>query len=257
MKAFILAAGLGTRLKPWTKTHPKALVPVAGVPMLERVIRRLTGQGFDDITINVHHFSNQILDFLESRDFGVKINISDETDELLDTGGGLLAASAFLDQDARPFLVHNVDILSDAPLADLMARHIASGRDISLVTSPRESSRKLLFDDSGRLCGWHNLKTGEYRPEGFVPGVYMTERAFSGIYIVNPAMFSALSRYAGKIGSRRFPVMDFLLDSIKKHDIGEIEQERLNLIDIGKPETLLQAQQLLNGNGAPLCGCGC
>ena len=257
MKAFILAAGLGTRLKPWTETHPKALVPVAGVPMLERVIMRLTEQGFNSITINVHHFSSQIIDFLQGKDFGAEITISDETGNLLDTGGGLLAASTFLGADSRPFLVHNVDILSDAPLADIMAGHVDSGRDVSLVTSPRESSRKLLFNESGNLCGWHNLKTGEYRPEDFIPCANLSERAFSGIYVVNPSMFSVLSGYADRIGSRKFPVMDFLLDSIKKYDIGEIELKRLNLIDIGKPETLLQAQQLLNENGALLYGCGC
>lgn len=164
MKAFVLAAGLGTRLKPWTEKHPKALVPVGGVPMLERVIGRLRQEGFDDITVNVHHFADQIRDFLDSKDFGVTVHISDESERLSDTGGGILKAGPILGRDKCPFIVHNVDILSDAPLAEIMAEHLRSGRDISLVTSPRESTRKLVFDDRESLHGWHNLSTGEYRP---------------------------------------------------------------------------------------------
>ncbi|MDE6382409.1 MAG: NTP transferase domain-containing protein, partial [Muribaculaceae bacterium] len=122
MKAFILAAGLGTRLRPWTLEHPKALVPVGGVPMLERVILRMRDQGFDDITVNVHHFADQIVDFLNARDFGVAVHISDERERLLDTGGAILHASRFLAADPAPFLVHNVDILSDAPHASLMEK---------------------------------------------------------------------------------------------------------------------------------------
>lgn len=261
MKAFILAAGLGTRLKPWTETHPKALVPVAGVPMLERVICRLKSQGFTDIVINVHHFADQIIDFVNGKDFGVNISISDESAELLDTGGGLLAAAPLLTADSEPVLVHNVDILSDALLAEIMRLHKAAKRDISLVTSLRESSRKLVFDGKHRLIGWHNLKTNQYRPEGFVAPFDSVEHAFSGIYAVNVSVFGMLEDYAKKIGSRKFPIMDFLLDSVNKHDIDEIEQDSLNLIDIGKSDTLLKAQELVgkisNGNGAPLCDCEC
>ena len=187
MKAFILAAGLGTRLRPWTLEHPKALVPVGGMPMLERVILRMRDQGFDDITVNVHHFAGQIVDFLNTRDFGVSIHVSDERERLLDTGGAILHASRFLAADPAPFLVHNVDILSDAPLASLMQKHIGSGRDISLVTSERKSSRRLLFDADGTLAGWHSLATDEYRPEGFCRHAEdgLAENAFSGIYVVS------------------------------------------------------------------------
>lgn len=246
MKAFVLAAGLGTRLKPWTEKHPKALVPVGGVPMLERVLLRLKAEGFTDITVNAHHFADQIKDFLGNHSYGLSINISDESDLLLDTGGGMLRASEFLGADDKPFLVHNVDILSDAPLADIMESHIKSGRDISLVTSPRDSSRRLLFNLEGSLAGWHNLHTGKYRPAGFTPQPNMTELAFSGIYVVNPAVFNSLADYSMRIGSAKFPIMDFLLDSVndeslKKPDIGNFGLEKLNIIDIGKPETLAQA----------------
>ena len=165
MRAFVLAAGLGTRLKPWTLEHPKALVPVGGVPMLRRVLERLRSEGFDEVTVNVHHFSEQIVDFLNHEELGVNVTVSDESDRLLDTGGGLLKAGI-----SAPMLIHNVDILSDAPLAEIMNRHLASGRDITLVTSDRESSRHLVFDAEGTLRGWHNVKTDEYKPAGFKAG---------------------------------------------------------------------------------------
>lgn len=244
MKAFILAAGLGTRLKPWTLTHPKALVPVGGIPMLERVICRLRDEGFDDITVNVHHFADQIITFLKENDFGVNITVSDETERLLDTGGALVAASESLAKDDAPFLVHNVDILSDAPLGELMRLHVGSDRDISLLTSPRESSRKLLFDADGSLAGWHNLATGEFRPEGFVPRGDMAMHAFSGIYMVTPSVIRDLRKYSESIGSSKFPIMDYLLANPYKNNIGEIELESLNLIDIGKPETLSRAERI-------------
>ena len=129
MKAMILCAGLGTRLRPWTLSHPKALVPVGGVPMLERVIDKLRSQGFDYIVVNVHHFPEQIVDFLRQRDLGVKIAVSDESDRLLDTGGAIMKAEELLRFSDGPVLVHNVDILSDADLRGLMQRHI----DLSLI----------------------------------------------------------------------------------------------------------------------------
>lgn len=249
MKAFILAAGLGTRLRPWTLEHPKALVPVGGMPMLERVILRMRDQGFDDITVNVHHFAGQIVDFLNTRDFGVSIHVSDERERLLDTGGAILHASRFLAADPAPFLVHNVDILSDAPLASLMQKHIGSGRDISLVTSERKSSRRLLFDADGTLAGWHNLATDEYRPEGFCRHAEdgLAENAFSGIYVVSANAVDSFREYADRIGSSSFPLMDYLKQRPQKADIGEIRLDSLNLIDIGKPETLGLAESLWSG----------
>lgn len=246
MKAFVLAAGLGTRLRPWTLEHPKALVPVGGVPMLERVLCRLRDEGFDDITVNVHHFAGQIRSFIDSRDWGINVGISDESDELLDTGGAILKAEPMLCHDDAPFLVHNVDILSDAPLRKLMDEHVASRRDISLVMSARDSSRRLLFDADGNLCGWHNVLTDEYRPAGLARGVEMVERAFSGIYVVGSDVMASLRKYSVDIGSVRFPVMDFFLSMVSTGgvNIGAIELDNLNLIDIGKPETLQRAESL-------------
>lgn len=244
MKAFILAAGMGTRLKPWTLSHPKALVPVGGVPMLERVINRLVDEGFDDITVNVHHFAGQIVDFLENHDFGININVSDESEQLLDTGGALVAAASFLCKDNEPFLVHNVDILSDAPLAHIMKCHKESDRDISLLTSSRNSSRKLIFDKDGILHAWHNLSTGEIKPSGYCPVDGHDEHAFSGIYVVNSHVVNNLAQYGASLKSCRFPIMDYFLDNPMRNRIGEIYQPDLNLIDIGKPDTLSQAEQL-------------
>lgn len=261
MKAFILAAGLGTRLRPWTLTHPKALVPVAGVPMLERVIRRLESEGFDDITINVHHFAGQIIDYLHELDLGVKVTVSDESGLLLDTGGGILHAGEILTRDSEPFLVHNVDILSDAPLAEMMKIHKMRGWDVTLLTSGRDSSRKLIFDDSGVLFGWRNLVTGEYKPSGFEPDGGMAEHAFSGIYVMSATVVDALREYSDRIGRPDFPIMDFFMqnsatawtsfdhavaDNVVK--IGENFLQKLNLIDIGKPQTLEEADRLLRAD---------
>ena len=154
MKAMIFAAGLGTRLKPLTDHMPKALVPVAGKPMLEHVIEKLKASGFNEIVINVHHFGNQIIDFLKEKDnFGIQIWISDETEELLDTGGGIKKAAHFFDE---PFLVHNADILSNVNLKDLYEFHQASKNDATLLVSPRKTVRYLLFNEENRLCGWVN-----------------------------------------------------------------------------------------------------
>ena len=155
----IFAAGLGTRLKPLTDHMPKALVPVAGKPMLEHVILKLIAAGFNEIVINVHHFANQIIEFLkEKENFGITIHISDETDCLLDTGGGIKKAASFF-TDGEPFLVHNVDILSNTDLKSLYDYHINSNNDATLLVSSRKTVRYLLFNAQQDLCGWINKDT--------------------------------------------------------------------------------------------------
>uniref|UniRef100_UPI003FEE6622 nucleotidyltransferase family protein n=1 Tax=Phocaeicola sp. TaxID=2773926 RepID=UPI003FEE6622 len=167
MKAMIFAAGLGTRLRPLTDNMPKALVPVAGKPMLERVILRLKEAGFNEITVNIHHFGEQIIDFLRAHDnFGTEIHISDERGMLLDTGGGIKKARPFLDGQ-EPFLVHNADILTDIDLAGLYRHHLESDAESTLLGSELKSSRYLLFDDDYHLHGWINKATGEVKPAGF------------------------------------------------------------------------------------------
>lgn len=253
MKAFVLAAGLGTRLRPWTLLHPKALVPVGGVPMIERVIRRLAAQGFDEITINVHHFASQIIEFLGENDLGARIRISDESDLLLDTGGGLLRAKEWLTADDGPILVHNVDILSNASLTQLRDIHQDSGNHISLLTSGRQSSRKLIFSADHALLGWHNQVTGEYRPVGFEPDPDMRVHAFSGIYMVEPHIFESLDRYASKIGRNDFPIMDYLLSMPDHIKTAEVFMPDVEIIDIGKPETLLKADSMFCDKGNTDC----
>lgn len=239
MKTMILCAGLGTRLKPWTEHHPKALVPIGGVPMLRRVMEKLYSQGFDEVTINVHHFADQIISFIKEENLPpVSINVSDETEELLDTGGGLLKAEPFLAKDASPFLVHNVDILSDADLKGLYDDHVKSCRDVTLLVSDRQSDRKLVFDQDMTLKGWVNLKSGARRPADLDIEDSDNVLAFSGIYVMSPSVFPEMKTHG--FGGK-FPVMDFLLAGLPEVKIGGVRQDGLDILDIGKPDTLHRA----------------
>lgn len=242
MRALILSAGYGTRLRPWTLSHPKALVPVRGVPMLERVLSKLENEGFNRIVINVHHFGEQIIDYIKQRDNKSEILISDEREQLLDTGGGILQADEVLKGDS-PLLVHNVDILSNAPLAHLWNIHINSNADATLLTSQRTSTRLLAFDKSDRLYAWINQKTGEIRPNPDYKRGSMLEEAFSGIYIINKSMIDKM-RYSHQ--SPSFPIMDFLLSHCREYVFKHYFMPSLRLIDIGKPETLSYAQEFLS-----------
>lgn len=239
----IFAAGLGTRLKPLTDHMPKALVPVSGIPMLEHVILKLKKAGFNEIVINVHHFANQIIDFLkEKNNFGITIHISDESDCLLDTGGGIKKAAPFF-TDEEPFLVHNVDILSNVDLKAFYDFHLSSGNDATLLVSPRKTVRYLLFDNKDQLCGWVNKDTLQTKPEGFTyqPEI-QKENAFSGIHIISPSLF----KYMGNEWTGKFSIMDFYLQTCNKAKFGGYIKEDLKLIDIGKPETLAQAEEFIN-----------
>lgn len=247
MKAFILAAGLGTRLKPWTLEHPKALVPVAGIPMLQRVIDSLSRQGAHRLVVNIHHFGEQIIDFLSSDPDYQEIRISDERERLLDTGGALLKAAPLikgLNPDEKVCIIHNVDILSNADIKSLYDYHLSSGNDITLLTSDRASSRQLIFNNDDILTGWHNRSTGEYRPASYRPDSSHAEAAFSGIYVVSDTVFETLREYSEFIHSDAFPVMDFLLDPKNPLRIGRHHHPCLQLIDIGKPDTLKMADEL-------------
>lgn len=242
MKAMIFAAGLGTRLKPLTDHMPKALVPVAGRPMLEHVILKLKAARFNELVINIHHFGEQILDFLRAnQNFGLTIHISDERDCLLDTGGGIRKAEPFF-RGNEPFLVHNVDILSDTDLKALYEYHRQSGNDATLLASRRKTIRYLLFDDEKRLCGWINKDTLQTKPEGFAYNPeHHREYAFSGIHVISPSLFHYMDeRWTGK-----FSIMDFYLQTCHEARIGGRLTDTLRLIDIGKPETLTQAEEFL------------
>lgn len=243
-QAMIMAAGLGTRLRPWTLEHPKALVPVHGVPMLERVIGRMRSEGIGRIVVNVHHFASQVVEFIREKDFGVEILVSDESGRLLDTGGAI-AKAAPLFGDAS-LLVHNVDILSNAPLEEILYRHETSGRDVTLVTSGRDSSRRLMFDAEGVLRGWHNLNTDEFRPAGIREGLgiqELSQEAFSGIYCLSPKAVASIVDYGKEIGDDKFPIMDYFLSFPEGVRMEKEYLDGLQLIDIGRPETLRAANE--------------
>lgn len=246
MKAMIFAAGLGSRLKPLTDTMPKALVSVVGRPMLEHVIVKLKASGFTEIVINIHHFGEQILDFLKANDnFGLTIHISDERELLLDTGGGVKKARSFFENSDEPFLVHNVDILSDIDLKELYESHLQNGGAATLLASRRKTSRYLLFDAEKKLCGWINKDTGQVKPEGFhYDESFYQEYAFSGIHVLSPSIFQWMdaSRWEGK-----FSIMDFYLATCQQTNFFGYLVENLQLIDIGKPETLAKAEEFVKG----------
>mgnify|MGYP003044167127 FL=1 len=241
MKAMIFAAGLGTRLRPLTDHTPKALISVAGKPMLERVILRLKEAGFNDITVNIHHFGEQIIEFLRANnDFGITIHLSDERDMLLDTGGGIKKARPFLDGN-EPFLVHNADILSDINLAELYRHHRESNAEATLLVSQRQTSRYLLLDDANRLHGWINKSTGEVKPAGFdYRETKYRELAFGGIHIISPSLFHLMDdgQWNGK-----FSIIPFYLSACTKVHIQGYPLQGFRWFDIGKPETLAQAEE--------------
>ena len=233
MKAMIFAAGLGSRLKPLTDTMPKALVPVAGRPMLEHVILKLKASGFTEIAAQGGGPPCQ--------DAGLQ-----SWDLLLDTGGGIRKARRFFENSDEPFLVHNVDILSDMNLKELYDFHLRNGSVATLLASRRKTSRYLLFDAEQRLCGWINKDTGQVRPEGFLydESLYR-EYAFSGIHVFSPAVFQLMEVpcWEGK-----FSIMDFYLATCGQTDYCGYLTEKLELIDIGKPETLARAEEFLREN---------
>lgn len=239
MRAMIFAAGLGSRLKPMTDTCPKALLPIAGKPMLEHVILKLKEAGFDELVINIHHLGQQIIDFLNANQhFGLNIHISDERDYLLDTGGGLKKAAPFL-QGEEPFLVHNADILSTVDLAELYHSHLQQKGLATLLVSKRITSRYLLFNDKNELCGWRNRDTGEIKSHypNFNPSQY-TEYAFGGIHVISPQIFERMEEWTGK-----FSIINFYLSICAKAPIFAYSKENISLLDIGKPEALAEAEK--------------
>lgn len=242
MKAMIFAAGLGTRLRPITDSIPKALVPLNGVPMLQRTILRLKEEGFDEFVINIHHFGQKIIDFLKlNNNFGVNIYISDERSRLLDTGGGILKAKELLYGD-EPFLVHNVDIVSDIPLRNIYERHCSSEADATLIVSRRKTSRYLVFDNNRNLQGWINKSTGEIRPAGFTYRNGYEEYAFGGIHILSPKILDLMGKNEWE---GNFPIIPFYLDICQKAQIHAEVTDNAHWFDIGKHETLSKAEAWL------------
>ena len=237
MNAFIFAAGLGTRLKPLTDTMPKALVPVAGKPLLAHVVEKLKVAGCKKIVINIHHFGDMIIDYVKSQNnFGIDIVFSDERQMLLETGGAIKHAVQLLGNE--PFLIHNVDILSNVDIQALWNEHLNSGSAATLLVSKRSSSRALLFSAEGNLTAWTNKTTGEVKtPYENVDIASLEELAFSGIHVFSPSLFKYFSEYPEK-----FSIIDFYLNTCKEEKIKAFTQEGLQLLDVGKLDSLEKAE---------------
>lgn len=272
----IFAAGLGTRLKPLTDTMPKALVRVGGEPLIKRVIMNLAAAGVDRIVVNVHHFAEQIIDYLKDNDnFGLDIRISDETDGLLETGGGIKKAAPLFDP-AAPILIHNVDILSNVDLREFyqIASQSEKGKvkseesecgsekgeveneegrgkneesnycdavDAVLLVSWRKTKRYLLFNDDMKLVGWTNIETGEVRsPYPELNPKECRMYAFAGIHALSPRLLKMMDEFPD-----RFGIIDFYLKACATHNIKGYVKDDLKLMDIGKLDTLAQAEEFL------------
>jgi len=236
MKAMIFAAGLGTRLKPLTDFKPKALVEVNGITLLEHAIMKLQHFGINEIIINVHHFSNQIIDFLKRKNnFGIHIEISDESDQLLDTGGGLKKASWFF-KDNNPLLVYNVDVISDIDLDCMLRSHVQSGALATLAVRQRETSRYFLFNDDMNLCGWKNKKTNEQIISRNSSG-NLIPLAFSGIHVVSPQLFKLMNE------NGKFSITEVYTRLSTYHDIKGFQHDTDFWIDLGKPESIEEAER--------------
>ena len=236
MMSMIFSAGLGTRFKPWTDTHPKALAIVNGKSLLQRNIEYLQQYGITDVVVNVHHFPKQIMDVInKNKGWGSNVIISDESNEVLETGGGLMKARYLL-EGAQPFISLNVDILTNLNLNKLMAFHQQHQPLITFGVTNRKSSRVLLFDDDNRLCGWKNLQTGQEKIAINKPN--LIEKAYSCVVIYQPEIFS-LIRQQGK-----FSIMDSYLDLAAAHVILGYNHSGDHLVDVGKPESVAIAEKL-------------
>ena len=243
-QAMIFAAGLGTRLKPLTDTMPKALLKVGGEPLLWHVIQKLKRAGYERIVVNVHHFADQIIDYLNAnQQFGLDIRISDERQQLLETGGGIKKAWPLFDAN-EPVLIHNVDILSNLDLETLPMEAPL------LVVSERQTKRYLQFDDTMRLQGWINIETGQQKgpvtqhaslnTQHSTLNTQLRNLAFSGIHVFHPSLAPLLDEWP-----ERFPIMDFYLKACENHLIRGYEAKDLRLLDVGKLDTLENAEEFI------------
>ena len=248
-QAMILAAGLGTRLKPLTDTMPKALVPVGGTPLLDLNIRKLMCQGYDRFVVNVHHFAQQIIDYVKEQDYAPLVHFSDETEQLLETGGGLKKAQALFHDD-QPILIHNVDILDNVDY-DWFARQHQPNEDAVLLVSQRKTKRYLLFDNAMRLMGWKNVETGEIKsPYEYIRRTGLSQHgeplnmfAFSGIHSFSPRLFALMERFPD-----RFSIIDFYLSVCHRSHIVGLVKEDLQVLDVGKLDTLEKAEEFTKNN---------
>lgn len=236
MKAMIFSAGLGTRFKPWTDKHPKALAIVNGKSLLQRNIEYLQQYGIKEVIVNVHHFADQIIDTVKkNRGWGSNVIISDETDVVLETGGGLVKAKNLFTPGEK-FVTCNVDILTDLNIDKLLAFHEKNKPVISFGVTNRNSSRYLLFNEKDRLCGWKNIKTGEEKIK--IPGEALIQKAYSCVVVFEYAIFQLMP------SNGKFSLMDAYLDLAKDHLILGYDHSGDRLVDVGKPESVEIAEKL-------------
>jgi N-acetyl-alpha-D-muramate 1-phosphate uridylyltransferase len=237
-RAMILAAGLGTRFKPWTDQHPKALAPINGKSLLQRNIEYLAQFGIREVVVNVHHFPDQIIDALRiNRGWGSQIIISDETSEVLETGGGLRKARPFLEH--APFVLMNVDILTDMDLGAMIADHFRHRPLATLAVTGRTTSRYFLFNDRDELCGWRNVQTGQERlarpaEQGLI------QKAFSGIHVIDPRIFPLMN------GEGKFSIVDVYVGLAAAQTIRGHDHSYSRLIDVGRPSSAEEAARLFD-----------
>ena len=231
----LFAAGLGTRLKPFTDRHPKALAEVNGKTLLEHNILYLQRYGIKELVINVHHFAEQIEEQIEKNNgYGSIVHVSDERSEVLETGGGLVKAARFFSNEN--FIVMNVDMLTNFNLANLIDTHVQNEAIATLAVMKRDSSRQLLFDNSMQLCGWKNINSGELKISRVTEE--KVEFAFSGIQIIHTDFF----RFVQQEG--KFSIIDSYLQLAEDHSVKGFDHTGDMILDVGKPESLLKAAQL-------------
>ncbi len=238
-RAMIFCAGLGTRFKPWTDKHPKALAPVNGKSLLQRNIEYLQGFGIFSVVINVHHFAEQIEEAVkESRGWGSDISISDERGELLDTGGGLLKAKSFFEED-QPFITCNADILTNLHIGKLIEFHDQHEPLISFGITRRESSRSLLMDSSNRLCGWRNNKTGDEKI--VLPNHPLHPFAYSCVALFDYSIFNLMQGYGF---AKKFSLTDLYLTLAPDYPILGFDHSGDDVVDVGKPDSVALAEKI-------------
>lgn len=237
MKAMILAAGFGTRLKPFTDKHPKALAPVNGKSLLQRNIEYLLRYGYDEIIVNVHHFADQIIDAVTSNNgWGAKISFSDETDAILETGGGLKRAAHFFEYSNETFVLMNVDILTDLDLHAMRKTHQEKKPLATLAVRNRETSRYLLFNEENELVGWRNASTNEEKIARVADNYH--PKAFSGVHLIEPKLLKLITQEG------KFSMIDVYLNLAKEHIIRGFDHSDSKMIDVGKPESIEKAEKL-------------
>ena len=247
MKAMIFSAGLGTRFKPWTDSHPKAMAMVNGKSLLQRNIEYLQQYGINDVVVNAHHFADQLIEvIMKNKGWGSKISISDERDELLETGGGLLKAKEFFIPGER-FITCNADILTDLDINKLVSFHTGKKALITFGVTQRKTSRYLLFDENDRLWGWRNVKTGEDKgpiltfPKEQEIKNTIVEKAYSCVVVFEYEIFRLMEEkgFTGK-----FSLIDVYLALAAEHLILGYDHTGDKLVDVGKPDSIAIAESI-------------